>query len=147
MVSDVRIFLVFMAVKVQVEVFWVVTSCSVVVGQQRFGGTRLLHLNPELGGSMDFTETSVSYRNSTQSHTSQYRRRRLETFRILHSNYSGDTFPAKCFLMQHPCSSLIFVHYFHALYKMNAITGSHVRMFHLRNYWWSLMKFSTGDLG
>jgi len=30
--------------KFQAEVFWVVTPCSVVVGYQRFGGPRCLHL-------------------------------------------------------------------------------------------------------
>jgi len=46
-------------VKIQVEVFWVVTPCSVVVGYRRFGGPycmkmRLLKL--------------VSYRNTTRRH-------------------------------------------------------------------------------
>jgi len=31
-------FEVFTAVKIQVEIFWVVTQCSVVAGYQRFGG-------------------------------------------------------------------------------------------------------------
>jgi hypothetical protein len=34
--------------KVQVEVFWVVTPCSVVVGYQRFGEVFCLHLQGEL---------------------------------------------------------------------------------------------------
>jgi hypothetical protein len=34
----------FTAVKIQVEVFRVVTPCSVVVGYQRFGGPYCLHL-------------------------------------------------------------------------------------------------------
>jgi len=33
----------FAAVMFQVDVFWVVTLCSVVVGQQRFGGPCCLH--------------------------------------------------------------------------------------------------------
>jgi len=37
----------------QVEVFWVVTSCSVVVGYRRFGGLCCLHLQGEHGGSFD----------------------------------------------------------------------------------------------
>jgi hypothetical protein len=37
-------FKAFMAV-IQVEVFWVVTPCSVVVGYQRFGGPCCLHLH------------------------------------------------------------------------------------------------------
>jgi hypothetical protein len=40
---DVR-FEVFMAVKIQVEVFWVVMSCGVVVGYQHFRGPCCLHL-------------------------------------------------------------------------------------------------------
>jgi len=45
-------FEVFTAVKIQVEVFWVVTPCSVAVGHQRFGGGGLcsLHLYREAGG-------------------------------------------------------------------------------------------------
>jgi hypothetical protein len=40
-------------VKYQVEVFWVVTPCSVVVGyQQRLVGPCCLELHPEDGGSM-----------------------------------------------------------------------------------------------
>jgi hypothetical protein len=35
---------VFTAVKIQVDVFWFVTPCSVVVGYQRFGGPSWLHL-------------------------------------------------------------------------------------------------------
>jgi hypothetical protein len=34
-------------VKIQVEVFWVVTPCSVVVGYQHFGGPCCLHLQEE----------------------------------------------------------------------------------------------------
>jgi hypothetical protein len=40
----IRKFEVFMAAKIQVEVFWVVTPCSVVVGYQRFRGPCCLHL-------------------------------------------------------------------------------------------------------
>jgi len=40
-------FEVFMVVKIQVEVFWVVTACSVVVGYQHFRGLCSLHLHPE----------------------------------------------------------------------------------------------------
>jgi hypothetical protein len=35
---------VFTAVKIQVDVFWVLTPCSVVVGYQRFRDPRYLHL-------------------------------------------------------------------------------------------------------
>jgi hypothetical protein len=37
----------------QVEVFWVATPCSVVVGYQRFRYPRCLPLHPEDGGSVD----------------------------------------------------------------------------------------------
>jgi hypothetical protein len=37
-----------MAVMFQVEAFWVVTPCSVVVGYKRFGGPRCLHLQGEV---------------------------------------------------------------------------------------------------
>jgi len=52
-VPDTR-FEVFMVMKIQVEVFWVVTSCSVRVGYQCFRGPCCLHLlHPEDGGSTD----------------------------------------------------------------------------------------------
>jgi len=40
-------------VKIQIEVLWFVTPCSVVKGYQRFGGRRFHHLHYEDGGSMD----------------------------------------------------------------------------------------------
>jgi len=40
-----------MAVMFQVEVFWAVTPCSIVVGYQRFGGPCCLHLQGEVSGS------------------------------------------------------------------------------------------------
>jgi len=39
-----------MAVNIEVEVFWVVTPCNVVVGYQRFRGPCCLHLQGEDGG-------------------------------------------------------------------------------------------------
>jgi hypothetical protein len=45
--GDVR-FEVFIAVKIQVEVFWVVMVCSVRVGYQCFGGPCCLHLHGEV---------------------------------------------------------------------------------------------------
>jgi hypothetical protein len=46
-----------MVVMFQVEVFWVVTLCSAVIGYQRFRGPCCLHLHGEVksvdGGSMD----------------------------------------------------------------------------------------------
>jgi hypothetical protein len=41
---------VFLEVEIQVEFFWFVTPCSVVVGYQRFGGFCCLHLQGEDGG-------------------------------------------------------------------------------------------------
>jgi len=39
---------VFIAVKIRVEIFWVVAPCSVVVGYQRFGHPCCLHLQGEV---------------------------------------------------------------------------------------------------
>jgi hypothetical protein len=39
---------VFTEVKIQVEVFWVLMSCSVVVGYQCFAGLCCFHLHPEV---------------------------------------------------------------------------------------------------
>jgi len=44
-------FEVFAVVKIQVEVFWVVTSCSDVVRYHRFGGFYCLHLQGEVHGA------------------------------------------------------------------------------------------------
>jgi hypothetical protein len=38
---------VFMAVNIQIKVFWIVTPCSDVVGYQRFGGSCCLHVQGE----------------------------------------------------------------------------------------------------
>jgi len=46
-----------MAVKSHIEVFWVVTSCSVMVGYKRFGGLCCFSLHP--GGSMDIWNISI----------------------------------------------------------------------------------------
>jgi hypothetical protein len=43
--SDVRL-MVFMMVKINVDLFRIVTSCNVAVGYQHFGGPCSLHLNP-----------------------------------------------------------------------------------------------------
>jgi len=34
-------------VKIQVEAFWMVTQCTILVGYQRFGGPRCPHPHPE----------------------------------------------------------------------------------------------------
>jgi hypothetical protein len=64
-------FEVFTTVKIRIEVFWVVTLCSVVVGYQRFGGPCCLHLQ---GGSKVLRNSGrrrtrpVSNRNLHGSH-------------------------------------------------------------------------------
>jgi hypothetical protein len=45
-----RDFEVFMVIKIQVVVFWVLTPCSVVVGYQHSRGPCCLHLQGEAGG-------------------------------------------------------------------------------------------------
>jgi len=42
-ITDAR-FLVFTAVKIHIEVFWILTPRSVVVGYERFGGPCCIHL-------------------------------------------------------------------------------------------------------
>jgi len=49
----------FMAAKIQVEVFWVVTPCSVVVGYRRFGD------HPEDGGSRLTLYDITAHKSST----------------------------------------------------------------------------------
>jgi hypothetical protein len=44
--------MVFTAVKMQLVVFWVVISCSDVVGYQPFGGSCCFHLHSEDRGSI-----------------------------------------------------------------------------------------------
>jgi len=48
---------------------WVVTPCSVVVGNQRFGGPRCLHLQDEVTMEAAWTpENFVSYHSTTRRH-------------------------------------------------------------------------------
>jgi hypothetical protein len=56
----------FTAVKIQVEVCWVVTPCR-VVGYQRFGPTYCLHLQSEVGAVLN-PETLIFYHNTTRRH-------------------------------------------------------------------------------
>jgi len=58
---------VFTAVMFQVEVFWVVTKCNIVVGYQRFRGPWCLHIHPE-DCEDESSETLISYHNTTLRH-------------------------------------------------------------------------------
>jgi len=54
----------------QVEVFWVVTPCGVVVGYQRFGGPCCLHFQGEAAG---VEEKGYRYTNSiTRRHNLEH---------------------------------------------------------------------------
>jgi hypothetical protein len=67
-VLDVK-FEVFKAVKIQVEVFWVMTPSSDVVGYQRFWGPCCLHLHFTLKMKAAWSsETLVPYHNITRHH-------------------------------------------------------------------------------
>jgi len=71
-------------VKIQVEVFWVMTSCSVVVGYRRFGGPCCPHHQGDVNIfpiAIHFTlkmearrssETLVSYRNTTRRYSPEH---------------------------------------------------------------------------
>jgi len=52
-------FEVFVAVKFQVEIFWVMTPCSVAAGYRRFGRPCFLHLQREDGGSIDIGKGGI----------------------------------------------------------------------------------------
>jgi len=63
------IFEVFTMVKIQVEVFWVVTPCSVVTGYQCFGGSCYFHLHFTLKmEAVKSSDTLVSHRNAICRH-------------------------------------------------------------------------------
>jgi hypothetical protein len=48
-------FVVFMAVKIQVKISWIVTPYNVAVGYQGFGGLCCLHLRGEVCGARKWT--------------------------------------------------------------------------------------------
>jgi hypothetical protein len=59
-----------MAMKIQFEVFWVVTPSRVAVGYQRFGGICCLHLRggvPEVEGSTDLRNVGIVPQHYTAS--------------------------------------------------------------------------------
>jgi hypothetical protein len=64
----------FTVVKIQVEVFWVVTPCNVMVVYQRVRGPCYLHLHPADGSGIDLRHVGILPQHYTAS---QARRARL----------------------------------------------------------------------
>jgi hypothetical protein len=58
---------VFRAVKIQVEVFWVVTPCSAIIGYQHFGEPFSYHFRVKMKVSR-LSEMLVPYHNITRRH-------------------------------------------------------------------------------
>jgi hypothetical protein len=63
---------VFTAVKIQVEVFWVVTPCCVVIAYQRFGGPCCLQLqgDAQMGAAWS-SQQLVSYHSTPRRRNSE----------------------------------------------------------------------------
>jgi hypothetical protein len=82
-VSDMS-FEAFMAVLFQVEVLWIVTPCSVVIGYPCFRGPCCLHLHGEM--KMEAARTSemlVWYYNTTRRHNPQD----FDLFQVVHTEF------------------------------------------------------------
>jgi hypothetical protein len=58
-------------VKTQVEDFWVVMLCGVVLRYQHFRGPCYLHLQDKVKMEAAWTSEMVSYHNTTQHHNLQ----------------------------------------------------------------------------
>jgi hypothetical protein len=67
----------------QVEVFWVVTPCYVVVGYQRFGGPCCLHLQGDVigGEERNCIDTGLYLQGSTTQKTSELNFHRRENLK------------------------------------------------------------------
>jgi len=60
-------------VKIQVQVFGLVTPCGVTVRHQRFGESRCSYLQSEMKKeAARSSDTSISYRNKTWRHKTEY---------------------------------------------------------------------------
>jgi hypothetical protein len=62
---------VFTAVKIEVEVFWIVPPCNDMVGYKRFGRPCCLHLHGEKMEAPRSVETLISYHVITRRHNSK----------------------------------------------------------------------------
>jgi hypothetical protein len=72
--STVARFEVFTVTKIRVEVFWVMTPCSDVVGYRRFGGPYCLYLQGEVNGAWTEIQDLVFWVMTPCSDVIGYRR-------------------------------------------------------------------------